>query len=125
MIYSVAAPARREDPDMRSKFGVIVDPMYPWPVMVEHVRRVESAGFDSVWVADHFANPFAETDWLEAWTTLAGLATATEKIRIGTLVTNIVYRHPAVVAKQAVTVDHISEGRLTLSAPVVPPLAMR
>jgi len=88
--------------------------MYPWPEMVEHARRVESAGFDSVWVADHFANPFAETDWLEAWTTLAGLATATEEIRLGTLVANIVYRHPAVVAKQAVTVDHISEGRLTL-----------
>lgn len=99
---------------MRAKFGVLLGQIHPWNQMVEHARAVESAGFDSVWVADHFANPFAETDWLEAWTVLAGLATATDRIRLGTLVTSIVYRHPAVVAKQAVTVDRISQGRLTL-----------
>jgi alkanesulfonate monooxygenase SsuD/methylene tetrahydromethanopterin reductase-like flavin-dependent oxidoreductase (luciferase family) len=99
---------------MRSKFGVLIGQSYPWEEMVRHVQSVESAGFDSVWIADHFANPFAETDWFEAWTTLAGLAATTQRIRLGTLVTSIVYRHPAVVAKQAVTVDHISNGRICL-----------
>jgi alkanesulfonate monooxygenase SsuD/methylene tetrahydromethanopterin reductase-like flavin-dependent oxidoreductase (luciferase family) len=99
---------------MRAKCGVLIEQADPWSELVQNARAIEATGFDSVWVADHFANPFEETGWLEAWTALAGLATATDKIRLGTLVTNIVYRHPAIVAKQAVTVDHISGGRLTL-----------
>jgi alkanesulfonate monooxygenase SsuD/methylene tetrahydromethanopterin reductase-like flavin-dependent oxidoreductase (luciferase family) len=75
---------------------------------------VEELSFNSLWIADHFANPFTESDWLEAWTVMAGLAETTSKIRLGTLVTNIVYRHPAVIAKQAVTVDQMSSGRLDL-----------
>jgi probable F420-dependent oxidoreductase len=99
---------------MSSRFGVLLEQRYPWKSLVEHAQAVESAGFDSLWIADHFANPFAQTDWLEAWTTLAALAVVTTRIRLGTLVTNIVYRHPALVAKQAATVDQISQGRLEL-----------
>lgn len=99
---------------MPSRFGVLIGQRYPWQLLVEHAHLVESTGFHSLWVADQFTNPFEETDWLDAWTTLAALATATERIRLGTLVTSIVYRHPAVIAKQAVTVDHISHGRLDL-----------
>jgi len=76
---------------------------------------IENLGYDSLWVVDHFTNPFDPVfPWFEAWTTLAGISVETNRIRVGTLVTNIIYRNPALLAKQALTVDHISQGRLTL-----------
>ncbi|MCZ6502406.1 MAG: LLM class flavin-dependent oxidoreductase, partial [Gammaproteobacteria bacterium] len=97
-----------------SQFGILLTQNCSWAELQTHARKVEELGFNSLWVADSFANPFIETEWLEGWTTLAGLSQATQSIRIGTLVTNIVYRHPAIIAKQAITVDHMSNGRLEL-----------
>jgi alkanesulfonate monooxygenase SsuD/methylene tetrahydromethanopterin reductase-like flavin-dependent oxidoreductase (luciferase family) len=83
--------------------------------MVRQWKSVETLGFDSVWLADHFVDPFdPQSSWLESWTLLAALATHTSHIRIGTLVTSIPLRNPAVLARQALTVDHISNGRLEL-----------
>ena len=86
-------------------------------VTVRHLaEQVESTGWDGVWLADHFM-PNAEdtsTPWPEAWTTLAGLAAVVPRIRLGTLVTGNTYRHPAILAKMAATVDHISQGRVVL-----------
>jgi F420-dependent oxidoreductase-like protein len=80
------------------------------------VTRAENTGFDSFWVMDHFHQiPFVgrpEEPMLEGWTTLSVLAGITTKIKLGTLVTGIIYRHPSVLAKIAATLDVLSKGRL-------------
>jgi F420-dependent oxidoreductase-like protein len=99
----------------RLRFGIVTDQILPWPTLVERWRYFESLGFDSVWNSDHFIqSSWSEYPNLEAWTVLAGLAALTERIRIGVLVSSNTFRHPALLAKQAVTVDHISNGRLEL-----------
>jgi F420-dependent oxidoreductase-like protein len=95
------------------QFGFQSPPTRTWPEMVEQWQRVEALGFDSAWLPDHFLAVFQrERPFMEAWTLLAGLATATSRIRLGILVSCNTFRHPALLAKEAVTVDHISHGRL-------------
>lgn len=78
--------------------------------------RAETAGFDSFWVMDHFhqiqhvGQP--HEPMLESWTTLATLAGLTSRIKLGTLVTGIVYRYPSILAKIGATLDVLSKGRL-------------
>lgn len=87
----------------------------PWPVMLENAQYFEKMGIGTFWIADHYAIPFDPAGpLLEAWTTLAALASQTERIRLGTAITNVSTRHPALLAKQAATLDHISGGRLDL-----------
>ena len=84
-------------------------------------RRAEALGFDSVWISDHMLYSFERYGAgddpiaaIEPLTALAGLAAVTDRIRLGTLVLCAPLRHPAIVAKMATTIDHLSGGRLDL-----------
>ena len=85
-----------------------------WDEIVARARLAEDAGFDGVWVFDHFKALYADPKGpsLEAWTLLAALARETSRVRLGTLVTGMTHRHPAVLAAEVVTVDHLSGGRV-------------
>jgi F420-dependent oxidoreductase-like protein len=73
----------------------------------------EALGFDSVWLNDHlFGVPMPNLPILEAWTTLSAVAAATQRVRLGTLVSPVGFRNPALLAKMAATLDHISDGRV-------------
>ena len=80
------------------------------------VTRAETLGFDSFWVMDHFhQTPLIGKPgepMLESWTTLSALSGITSRIKLGTLITGIIYRHPSVLAKIAATLDVLSKGRL-------------
>ncbi len=86
-----------------------------FPTILERTLAAEAAGFDSVWLMDHLAAPAAPLhDTFEGWTLASALAVRTTSVRIGHLVTCDPFRHPAVLAKMAATVDVLSEGRLEL-----------
>src|SRR4051794_23662717 len=86
--------------------------------VIRQAKEAEAAGFDSLFLQDHFYQmPFLggiEEPMLEAYTALAGLATVTGKMQLGTLVTGITYRNPALLAKEITTLDVISHGRAIL-----------
>jgi alkanesulfonate monooxygenase SsuD/methylene tetrahydromethanopterin reductase-like flavin-dependent oxidoreductase (luciferase family) len=97
----------------RLRVGLVVGQRENWPELVRRARTVEELGLDTIWVVDHFFGGQDELgDTHEAYTVLAGLAMATERVRLGVMVAGNTYRNPAVLLKQAVTVDHISNGRV-------------
>jgi F420-dependent oxidoreductase-like protein len=97
------------------RFGIVTDQNLPWPTTVERWQRFEALGFDSAWDCDHFIQPSRPSGpYFEAWTLLAGLAAVTSRIRLGVLVSCNTFRHPSLLAKEALTLDHISNGRLEL-----------
>lgn len=86
-----------------------------WPEYVDMARRAEDAGYDSIWVGDHLLYDLPDGSTrgpYEAWTTLAALAACTERVQLGPLVAATPFHAPAMLAKQAATVDAISAGRL-------------
>ena len=87
-----------------------------WGQWLAIARACDDAGLEGLFRSDHYQSVVGRTERgsLDAWTTLAGLATMTSSIRLGTLVSPVTFRHPSVMAKVAATVDHISGGRVEL-----------
>jgi probable F420-dependent oxidoreductase len=88
-----------------------------WPEYVAMAQAAEEVGFDSIWIGDHYlyrGDGGRERGPWEAWTMLAALAAATERVRLGPLVACLAFHEPAVLAKQAATVHEVSGGRLVV-----------
>jgi alkanesulfonate monooxygenase SsuD/methylene tetrahydromethanopterin reductase-like flavin-dependent oxidoreductase (luciferase family) len=100
------------------RFGLdVAQQRVPWQEVVSRVQFAEDLGFDGAWGFDHFQPMYGEGpgETFEGMTTLAALSGVTSRIRVGLLVTGATYRHPSVLAAQALTIDHASQGRLELS----------
>jgi alkanesulfonate monooxygenase SsuD/methylene tetrahydromethanopterin reductase-like flavin-dependent oxidoreductase (luciferase family) len=97
------------------QFGVMLFPDSAIPELTSRMKQAEALGFDQLYLPDHIGDPRGLAgDWYDTWTLLAVAATLTRRIRIGTLVANPVLRPPAVTAAHAMTLDHLSDGRLDL-----------
>lgn len=98
---------------MPVRFGATICQVVPFPLLRDDFVFAESIGLDNAWVIDQLGiDGMPEVPLLEAWTTLAGLARDTERIRIGAMVTNVSTRNPGMLAKSILTVDQISGGRV-------------
>jgi F420-dependent oxidoreductase-like protein len=93
-----------------------IDRQDQWPTMLEVARSIESSGYESLWVFDHFHTvPIAtQESSYEAWTLMAALAATTGTVRLGQMCTSNSYRNPAYLAKVAADIDVISSGRLEM-----------
>jgi alkanesulfonate monooxygenase SsuD/methylene tetrahydromethanopterin reductase-like flavin-dependent oxidoreductase (luciferase family) len=100
------------------RFGLdVAQQRMSWDENVSRVRFAEDLGFDGVWGFDHFQPMYGEGpgECFEGSTTLAAWSGVTTDIRLGMLVAGMTYRHPAIYAAEAITIDHASNGRLELS----------
>ncbi|MCS6817472.1 MAG: LLM class F420-dependent oxidoreductase [Blastocatellia bacterium] len=99
------------------RFGILTQTQYAsWEELRQTWRLLDDLGYDTAWTFDHFFPIFDDPSGpcLEGWVTLTALMMETSRLRAGVLVSGNTYRHPAVLAKMAATLDHISGGRLIL-----------
>lgn len=97
------------------RLGTVILPDEPWKVSRNHWREAEDLGFDHAWTYDHLTwRDLREKAWFSALPVLTAAALETTSLRVGTLVASANFRHPVSFAKELMTLDEISEGRLTL-----------
>ncbi len=97
------------------RVGVVVMPVDPWPATAERASELEALGFDHLWVYDHLSwKHYRDRPWHATFPWLTGLAGATSRIGIGTMVASPTLRHPLLLAKEAMSIDHVSDGRFVL-----------
>jgi alkanesulfonate monooxygenase SsuD/methylene tetrahydromethanopterin reductase-like flavin-dependent oxidoreductase (luciferase family) len=97
------------------RVGVLLLPTDPWPETVKLARRLEQLGYAHIWTYDHLSwRRYRDRAWFAAIPWLTGLAAQTSTIRFGTMVASPAFRHPVTLAKEAMTLDHVSGGRFTL-----------
>jgi alkanesulfonate monooxygenase SsuD/methylene tetrahydromethanopterin reductase-like flavin-dependent oxidoreductase (luciferase family) len=97
------------------RVGVVILPEHSWPETVRMFRHVEDLGFAHAWTYDHMAwRTLRDGPWHAAVPLLAAVAATTSRVRLGTLVASPNYRHPVTFAKELMTLDHVSGGRVTL-----------
>jgi alkanesulfonate monooxygenase SsuD/methylene tetrahydromethanopterin reductase-like flavin-dependent oxidoreductase (luciferase family) len=97
------------------RFGVLMLPTDPWPETVHRAQHLEVLGYDHLWTYDHLSwRRYRGRAWHSAIPWLTGLAGATSKIRLGTMVSSPNLRHPVTLAQDTVTLDHVSGGRFIL-----------
>jgi alkanesulfonate monooxygenase SsuD/methylene tetrahydromethanopterin reductase-like flavin-dependent oxidoreductase (luciferase family) len=97
--------------------GVSLRPVYTtWDALRTYGLLVEALGYDSVWTSDHFIGHEEDLDApiFEGWQLLAAWGALTSRVRVGLLVSGNTHRHPALLAKMAITLDHITHGRAVL-----------
>ena len=95
------------------RFLVLCLPNVPWPELRERFVRLEALGVEVGALPDHFVDwTKPPSPWFESWTALTGLAAATSSLRLTTCVTQIPLRNPALFARQVLTLDHVSNGRV-------------
>ncbi len=100
--------------DWKLRFGIVTLQNVPLEELIKRWQSIDIMGFDSVWVGDHFVNYENPTEsWFDGWALLPALACRTSRIRVG-IISSLSLRNPAMLARQALTVDHISNGRLDL-----------
>ncbi len=100
----------------RVRLSVWPNPQQPWSDILATAQHAEETGWDGVYFADHFMPMGGDlsSQYHECWAVLTALAASTKRVRLGSLVCGNTYRHPAVLAKHAVTADHVSQGRIVL-----------
>ena len=97
------------------RVGVVCLPTDPWPEWSARARHLDELGFDHLWTYDHLSwRHYADGPWHASVPLLTATAVVTSRIRLGTLVSSPNFRHPVTLAKDAMTLDAISGGRLTL-----------
>jgi|SRR5579871_148567 len=98
------------------RFGAFIHQDKPIPNLIRRWQVLDKLGLDHLWLTDHF-NPFwsPTSDWYDAWVLLSALAVQSQSVRVGTLVTPVAYRNPALLAQMIMTLDHLSNGRLEIA----------
>lgn len=97
------------------RVGLVQMPTDSWTATLARAQEIEAMGFDHLWVYDHLTwRHYRDRDWHATIPWLSGLAVGTSTIGLGTMVTSPNFRHPVTLAKEAMSIDHLSNGRLIL-----------